>query len=252
MIFRQAVLQRAERIVNPQSFAPVRDKSCPVEDPQVPGCLRLGDPEHFDEVANAELPVIEQEPEHLEPGFIGQDLEKRGSLFHGLSLGKNIYITGFTVIVKEESTYCGHRLLPRMKYWYSSPGLPLGFAEQSSRAPPQGIIFLRTARQSIAKQIQRPIAMAISHSTALGTALPKTKCASFVYMLAATVVGRTILLFPGLVVSIPIQNQVFGIHIYQLLCPAQLHFDPDPVPADSYYNSGDLLQPPAAEEGAPR
>jgi hypothetical protein len=48
----------------------------------------LGDREYFNEVADAKFPVIEQEPKHLESGFIGQNLEKRGSLFHRFLSGK--------------------------------------------------------------------------------------------------------------------------------------------------------------------
>jgi hypothetical protein len=42
----------------------------------------LRNSEYFDEIANAELSVIEQEPKHLEPGLVSQDLEKRCRLFH--------------------------------------------------------------------------------------------------------------------------------------------------------------------------
>jgi hypothetical protein len=74
--FCQSVLLWVKRVVDPKPFAPVSNKACPVEDPQMSGCLGLGNPEHIDKVADTKLPVVEQEQKHSESGFIAEDLKK--------------------------------------------------------------------------------------------------------------------------------------------------------------------------------
>jgi len=58
---------------------------------KVPGSFRLGNLQDFGEVADAKLPVVEQEPQHLQPGFIGKNFVKRSNLPHDSPLEIHSY-----------------------------------------------------------------------------------------------------------------------------------------------------------------
>jgi hypothetical protein len=42
----------------------------------------LGDIERDQEITDAQLLVVEEEPEHLEPSFVGEDPEELGDVVH--------------------------------------------------------------------------------------------------------------------------------------------------------------------------
>jgi hypothetical protein len=50
--------------------------------PQDAGSFGLSDFEDSHDVANAELPVVEEQPEHLKPRFIGKDFKEPGGFSH--------------------------------------------------------------------------------------------------------------------------------------------------------------------------
>jgi hypothetical protein len=75
---------------------------------EVPGSFGLRDFQDSHYVANAEFPVIEQEPKHLEPRFIGECFKKTGCFLHCcLPPDDCILISGLTNAVKRDS---GRRL----------------------------------------------------------------------------------------------------------------------------------------------
>jgi hypothetical protein len=67
--------------------------------PQDAGSFGLSDFEDSHDVANAELPVVEEQPEHLKPRFIGKDFKEPGGFSHG-NLLFCIHISGLTNAVK--------------------------------------------------------------------------------------------------------------------------------------------------------
>ena len=69
---------------------------------EVPRGFRLRDRERSHDVADAQLPVVEQEPQHLEPSLVGENLEELGGVSHGCLRLDYIRIAGCTVDVKDD------------------------------------------------------------------------------------------------------------------------------------------------------
>ena len=81
MLFGEFVVNRPQRVIRPQPFFSIRCKPGITQSCKVPGRFGLRNLQHFHKVANAKLPVMEEQQEHLKPGFIGKNFEESSGFF---------------------------------------------------------------------------------------------------------------------------------------------------------------------------
>ncbi len=78
----QPVIRRTKRVVRPKSILPVGHQSSVFERGQVPRGFGLRDAQSSHDIAHTQLLVVKEQPNDLEPGLVGENLEKLGRVFH--------------------------------------------------------------------------------------------------------------------------------------------------------------------------